>query len=99
MKPVNLTLLTIPRLKAYRKVLYKKIGPYEMCWCGDPCCDAEMENAVENPKYQFLKAELERVNEALGKRQLQQIKKERKAKWADMVRIAPDKKRWHSQNK
>ena len=88
MIPINLNLLTIPRLKAYRKSLYKKINPYEVCWCGDTSCDREIQYSRKNPKYIFLKDELERTNIELGARQRALAEKERKKKWAENVWVS-----------
>lgn len=92
---VKLDLLTIPRLKAYRKSLYKKIGPYEMCWCGNPCCDFEIDHNRNSSRYQFLKLELERVNKELGKRQKIELEKEDKKNEAHVYTHAEWKRHHH----
>jgi len=84
MKPVELTKLTIPRLKAYRKSVLDKIVPYEVCWCGSPICDWEIDHNRNNPKYLFLLEERTRVNKELGARQGEVLRKDKAKNWANV---------------
>lgn len=76
MKPVNLNLLNIKRLKAYRKSLLNKIVGYTSYWRGDYGYCSE-EYYKDEPKYLFLCAERDRVNKELAARQMVEILKER----------------------
>ena len=66
---INLSKLNIPRLKAYRKSLIIKIAKFEACHCGWECCPDALEKIKDNPEYQKLKLERDRVNKELGERQ------------------------------
>jgi hypothetical protein len=87
MKPVDLTKLTIPRLKAYRKSVLDKIVPYEICWCGSSLCNQEIGYNRSNPKYLFLLEERTRVNKELGTKQREVSRKDKAKRWANVPTI------------
>jgi hypothetical protein len=83
MKFANLKIMTIPRLKAYRKSVMARTRAYEVCWCGDNACDHERFKNQDNQHYKHLLIEYERVNKELARKQTV----ERKAKENPMAQI------------
>jgi hypothetical protein len=87
--------LTIPRLKAYRTSLLRKVARYEICDCGDMGCDHQMERNKNRPVYLDAKSELERVNQSLGEKQKKVREVEATKNWAQVSTIDEEKRHFN----
>ncbi len=86
MKFINLKIMTVPRLKAYRRHLYARIGAFERCSCGDSSCDFVWLKNQDNEYYKKLLIEKDRVNKELARKQMKVIEAEKNPAFVHTVR-------------
>jgi hypothetical protein len=96
---VDLSKLTLPRLKAYRKSLLPRVAVYETCDCGSTGCSHAYERSRSDPRYQELRAELDNVNVELRCRQRKIHEAEEKKRWANNVWTDQDQRRFEGKGR
>lgn len=79
---VDLSKLSLPRLKKLKRSLYAKVCVYENCGCGCSGCDYMPLINKNNPRYRRLKFELRDVIKEYYRRVGELNKEKNKKNWA-----------------